>query len=97
MELLVLLFVALTVVSWAKHRKRCRLAEEAMNEFYDLYDWIIEHINDPFMSDQKWRELLPIYHFADERFCTHCRPLEFQNSCEALVLRIIGREEEVSQ
>lgn len=66
----------------------------AMNELYDLRDWIFNHLDDPSMSDQKWRDIIPMCRFADKRYATLHRPLEFGRSCEALVLRVIGETDE---
>jgi hypothetical protein len=63
-----------------------------MHDFYDLRDFIIQQIEDPFMSDEKWRELLPICRFADNRYRNYYSDLNFEGSCEALVLRILGPE-----
>ena len=75
-------------------KKKFAIRTQAMNERYDLQLWIIEHMNDSFMSDQKWREMLPICRFADERYERFHRPLQGKWSCEYFVLRIIGEEYE---
>jgi hypothetical protein len=74
--------------------KRFEKHLEAIHEFYDFRNWLIENLDNPFMSDQKWRELLPMCHFADERFRVLYRPLEYKYSSEYLVLSIIAQGEE---
>ena len=75
--------------------RKDQLAHEAMDDFYDLKLWILAHLDDCTMSDQKWSEMLPICRFADERFQRRWRELcDGEWSNETLVRRIIGKQYE---
>jgi len=91
-----LLFVVAIVVvgAFIKKHSRIRVAKEVMEEYRAFRKGIRAQVDDPLMSDQKWRELLPICRFADERFETLCQGLPYEDSSEALVLMIIGDSED---
>jgi hypothetical protein len=70
--------------------------KEAVEESRLLRRWIIEQSDNCSMSDAKWRELLPLCRFADERMIQFCYFTHFigNNSCESLVRQLIEDEEE---
>ena len=66
----------------------------AMDEFYDLRNWIKEKMDDPAMSDEKWRELLPMCRLADYRFKKYWRDtIDFQSTCQGFIIGILRDEE----
>jgi len=66
----------------------------AMHEFYDLRAWLLQKMEDPAMSDRKWFELIPIAQFADYRYRKLWRPLDFPQSCQAIVMQMLPNEDE---
>lgn len=87
--LITLLFVSF----WRFLSRKEKESIIVMNEFYDLRNYLFEKMDDPTMFGYKWRELMPICRFADERFRKFHRKLDFEFSCEALLLQIIESEE----
>ncbi|MBI2669610.1 MAG: hypothetical protein HYX20_00465 [Candidatus Yanofskybacteria bacterium] len=62
---------------------------------FDLFEKIIESADDPFMSDQKWKEWLPICRYSDD-ILREVLPKAQLASLENIVLNIINESDEIS-
>jgi hypothetical protein len=83
-------------IGWLKNEnKRTDKALEAFDEFHSLQSWIIKHRDDCFMSDAKWRDLLPQCRITDSKMrMFKTKYMTMTDTCEALVRRIINDGEE---
>jgi hypothetical protein len=94
---MLIIFIAGLAILFLKLRVTDRHAKlvSALDDFYALRSFIIDHIDDALMSDTKWRELLPICRFADEGMRqTGATYAGTAGTCEALVLQIIRDDKE---
>lgn len=71
---------ALGRITLALHRqnKRAEVAAWAEEDWIVMGDFFHELVDDPVMSNGKWKELLPLFRFADENFAkTHPNKKDF--------------------
>ena len=73
--------------------KNLRAKSEARKEFSAFRSWLLDHEDDSTFSEMKWRELLPLCRFADERMDMFDPILASRFSCEFLVQEILDDEE----
>ena len=78
----------------AKKLSHRRIANAAKKEFCEFRAWIRLCADDPCMSDQKLKNLIPLCQFADDRYEALVEPLAREETCVELVRRILGEAEE---
>jgi hypothetical protein len=96
MQIALVILVVVAFLAWnLNEATRFRKSNDALEEFHALKLWLIEHMDDCTMSDEKWRKFLPMCRLADERLLLlQYTRLPSHETCEEFVLSMIDDREE---